>query len=114
GGVEGAGDGVVGERGGIALGGEQELRLEGGRRGSKRGDRRGDGESERHGDARCGHGIVLPRPPPPISSSAVPPARDRRGKIGGGRVTRVYGPASPHPASLLGPPGRGSGPRARA
>src|SRR5262249_57492054 len=78
GGVERARDRVVGERRRIVLGSEQELRLEGGRRGSKRGERRGDGESERHGDARCGHGIVLPRPPPPISSSAVAPASDRR------------------------------------
>src|SRR5262249_31496188 len=68
GGVERARDRVVGERRRIVLGSEQELRLEGARRGGERGERRGDGESERHGDARYGHGIVLPRPPPPISS----------------------------------------------
>src|SRR5262249_50421078 len=40
GGVERARDRVVGERRRIVLGSEQELRLEGGRRGSKRGERR--------------------------------------------------------------------------
>src|SRR5262245_38352810 len=62
GGVERARDRVVGERRRMVLGSEQELRLEGARRGGERGERRGDGESERHGDARYGHGIVLPRP----------------------------------------------------
>jgi hypothetical protein len=54
---------VIGKRRRIVLGGEQELRLEGARRGGQRGEREGDGERERHCDARCGHGIVLLKTP---------------------------------------------------
>src|SRR5262249_41594517 len=57
-------DRVVGERHWIVLGSEQELRLEGARRGGPRGEREGNGERKWHSNTRRGHRIVLLRPPP--------------------------------------------------
>src|SRR5262249_45569556 len=63
-GVERVRDRVIGERRRIVLGSEQELRLEGARRGGPRGEREGNGERKWHSDTRRGHRIVLLRPPP--------------------------------------------------
>src|SRR5262249_44797472 len=57
-GVERARDRVIGERHRIVLGSEQELRLEGARRGGPRGERECNGERKWHSDTRRGHRIV--------------------------------------------------------
>src|SRR5262245_1315842 len=102
GGVERARDRVIGEHRRIILGSEQELRLEGARRGSKRGQRRGNSESKRHGDARCGHGIVLPRPPPQFRQTRRHRQGTRGEKLAGELQLRTAGLAIANPAGYGG------------